>query len=186
MFAANSRHEDKFETLAIKQMFDQQQRRDRWAWYHWAQSRQTQQDHIRLAHQAEGLVAEIARSMGFTTLVTNHTHPHDLEVIDSAGRAARVEVKIALPHPNQRKWRYQARLHHHNADVLVFIARNGKDWPFVIPMADICPRTNIAISSYCPGDYSGQWAAYLEAWDHLRQAVQAAQPNPYQMPLEAL
>lgn len=139
---------------------------------------------VSLAREAEQAVAAQLRAWGYLVHLTTHKCPFDLWVANEAGRAARVEVKISLYNQNQaaRAGRFQASIHN-DADLVVFIARNGKDWPFVIPMPVIAPRRNIALWSECPADYTGQWAPYLEAWDHLHQAVEQGQARAWQLPL---
>jgi len=173
---------DKLETQAIQHHYQQQKRRDEFL-LSYAMRQQQQQQAVTLADEAEHYVATIAKKMGYGVRLTPHTHPYDIEVIDSTGRVARVEVKISTIQPNGSGYRYQARIHHHRADLVVFIARNGSDWPYIIPMAAIKPRLNIAISSKCPGNYSGQWAGYLNAWHYLHTAVKNAPARPVQLGL---
>jgi hypothetical protein len=131
----------------------------------------------RLGTEAEEKVTEYLRALGYQVNPTPDNCEFDLWVAGSAGRAIRVEVKISLYHGR----RYQANIHHDQADLVVFIARNGQDWPYVIPMTEIGQRHNIAIWSKCPGDYKGQWKDFLNAWDHLHQAITEAQPQSYQL-----
>lgn len=139
---------------------------------------------VSLAREAEQAVATRLRAWGYAVHPTTHKCPFDLWVANPAGRAARVEVKISLYNqaPASRAGRFQASIHN-EADLVVFIARNGRDWPFVIPMPAIAPRRNIALWSGCPADYTGQWAPYLEAWDHLHRAVEQGQAPAWQLPL---
>lgn len=162
-------------------------RRQYWWWFHYhngtlcSQRRKKLQQ---LAREAERIVAEEVRSLGYYAYPTTHKCPFDLWVEDNAGRMIKVEVKISLYYVSNKGGRYQADVRHHDqADLLVFIARNGQDWPFVIPMADIAPRRNIAIWSYYPRNYSGQWAPYLKKWEHLHRAIEASQPQIRQQPL---
>jgi len=158
--------------------------RQYWYWRHWANGallghRRRSQE---LARDAERIVARLIRQMGYQVHPTTHKCPFDLWVSDAHGRAIRVEVKISLYNNSPAGGRYQANIRqHHDADLLVFIARNGRDWPFIIPMADITPRRNIAIWSYCPGDYTGRWAGYLNAWPLLDQIMAGSQPADYQL-----
>lgn len=178
---------EKLDTQAIKHHYNQQQRADAYATARVLRRvrQDRQESNITISDEAERYVAAVAKQMGYSARLTPATYPYDVDVFDSAGRLARVEVKISTIQPNGRGHRYQARIHHHHADLVIFIARNGSDWPYVIPMAAIAPRHNIAISSRCPGTYSGQWACYLEAWQHLRQAVENALPRPVQLNLVA-
>lgn len=144
---------------------------------------QRRREQHRLARQAEQQVAGRLRTRGYLVHPTTHKSPFDLWVQDQSGRAARVEVKISLYNQSSKGGRFQARIHNAVADLLIFIARNGRDWEFVIPMADISPRKNIAIWSACPADYAGRWAPYLDAWDNLDQAIQTGQAPAWQLAL---
>jgi hypothetical protein len=135
---------------------------------------------VELARKAEQLVARQVQSLGYQVNLTTHKCPFDLWVADYTGRTIQVEVKLSLYHQHKRGGRYQANVRHDQADLLVFIARNGRDWSFVIPMADISPRNNITIWSFCPGEHSGQWAKYLEAWDYLHLTIEQTQPRLWQ------
>jgi hypothetical protein len=84
---------------------------------------------------------------------------------------------------NRNGGRYQATIRNREADVLLFVAVNGSDHHFIIPMDAIGQRTQIAITSYDVTAYGGQWASYLEAWDVLQEAVKAAPPRPIQLSL---
>lgn len=149
----------------------------------WAYSRRRDR-HTELARQAERWTQDQITGLGYQVHQTTNNCPFDLWVQRSDGKAVRVEVKISLYNQNARGGRYQANVrHHHQADLLVFIARNGRNWPYIIPMQHIAPRRNIAIWSYCPGDYSGQWAVYLGAWDQLHRAIETAAPKDFQLPL---
>jgi hypothetical protein len=171
----------------IRREFEETQRRQHWYWHHYHHGTlksQPQRELQRLAREAEQIVAERVQELGYLAYPTTHKCPFDLWVEDYSKRAVRVEVKISLYHLSKRGGRYQADIRRHDqADLLVFIARNGQDWPFVIPMVDVAPRRHIAIWSYCPADYSGQWAIYLEAWDHLHRAIAAAEPQARQLSL---
>jgi len=170
----------------IRREFEETQRRQNWWQYHSSHGTlksQRQRELQQLAREAERWVADRVQLMGYETHPTTHKCPFDLWVTD-AERAIRLEVKISLYHTGKKGGRYQADIRHHDqAELVVFIARNGRDWPFVIPMGDIAPRRNIAIWSYCPADYTGQWANYLEAWDHLHQALETAMPQARQLTL---
>lgn len=54
--------------------------------------------------------------------------------------------------------------HHSQANILVFVARNGRDWNYIIPMKRIAPRRNVTIWSACLADYrhSGRLCFNLE------------------------
>jgi hypothetical protein len=170
----------------MRREFEETQRRHYWWSHHYRHGTlksQRQWELQQLAREAEQLVAERIQTMGYETHPTTHKCPFDLWVVDDE-RAIRLEVKISLYHVSKKGGRYQADIRHHDqADLLVFIARNGQDWPFVIPMVDVAPRRHIAIWSYCPADYCGQWAIYLEAWDHLHRAIAGAEPQVRQLSL---
>ena len=135
---------------------------------------------IELAREAEQQVARRVQSLGYQVNLTSHKCPFDLWVADHTGRAIQVEVKLSRYHQHKRGGHYQANIRHDQADLLIFIARNGRDWSFVIPMADVFPRNNITIWSHCPGEHLGQWARYLEAWEYLHRAIRQAPPCPRQ------
>lgn len=108
--------------------------------------------------------------------LTVHSAPFDLWV-----GGCRVELKAANWTANQGKaGRYQGTIRNRQADVLLFVAVNGQYHYFVIPMSAVGRRRQIAISSYRVSDYQGQWAAYLEAWEVLAQAVASAPARPLQ------
>lgn len=122
-----------------------------------------------LAREAEGRVRDRIQAMGFQVSPTYHNRLFDLWV-----EGVRVEVKASGWYESPKGGRYQARIHHFNADVVVFDCVNGAHHYFVIPMADIKPHKNIAIWNYDPKSYLGRWAQYLEAWEYIAEAVQAA------------
>jgi len=161
--------------------------RQYWWWRHYQDGtlkNNRQLEAQRLSREAEQIVDELVQGMGYQTNPTSHKCPFDLWVRDDVGRAVRLEIKISRYHQAKKGrsgGRYQADVRHHNqADLLIFIARNSQDWPFVIPMADIAPRRNIALWSYHPEDYTGQWAPYLQAWEYLHQAIEVAEPRSWQ------
>ena len=171
----------------MRQENDEFLRRQYW-WRNWQNGtlkNSHQLEAQRLSREAEQIVDRLVRQMGYHTQTTTHKCPFDLWVQDDTGRAVRIEVKISRFHALKKGGgRYQCDVRHHDqADLLVFLARNGQDWPFVIPMTHIVPRRNIAIWSYHPEDYSGQWSPYLKAWEHLHQAIKAAPEYSWQPPL---
>ncbi len=125
-----------------------------------------------VAKKARYVAADLIRQQGYRV---SHGVSGKLWVTDGQ-RVAQVEAKLARHGRDQRgRDRYQAAIYNHAADVLIFIARNEEgDYPFIIPMSDITPRRNISIWSRNPEDYSGQWAPYLNDWERLEQAIQAA------------
>lgn len=149
---------------------------------------------LRQAAAAEDLVADRIRAMGYRVYSTTANCPFDLWVCDTAGRAARVEVKLSTCHENKGRARYQCDVRQSiDCDLLVWIARtcsepgrDGRDWHYVIPMANLGPaHRNLAIWSAYPGDYRGQWSSYLEHWDHLHHVIANTHPRIWQssMPL---
>jgi len=149
---------------------------------------------LELAHQGEVAAAELIRQLGLGLQVcpTTHNCPFDLWVSNAQGQAARVEVKTSLWWHNPKSkiqnpksnGRYQANLRQHrDVDLVIFMAKNGTWWPYIIPIQAIGKRRNIAIWSECPGDYKGQWRIYLEAWQHLEQIITNSQPRSWQLSL---
>jgi hypothetical protein len=134
-----------------------------------------------LAAEAELLVAQYIRGLGYHTCPTMANAPFDLWAWDDQGHAARIEVKISLYSAWRTSGRYQAAIRNHEHDLVIFIARNGIDWPFVVPAAAV-PRTNLTIWTKCPAD-SKPWRPYLEAWDHLHQTIASQKPQGWQLPL---
>lgn len=107
--------------------------------------------------------------------LTTHSAPFDLFV-----GGCRVELKAANWVKNNRgRGRYAASVRNRQADILLFVAVNGRDHYFVIPMTEITV-SGIAITSYDVNTYRGQWADYLEAWDVLASAVASVPPLPVQ------
>ncbi len=162
-------------------------RRQQWWRRHYEQGNlknNRQREAQRLSRKAEHWIAERARELGYLVHLTTYKKAFDLWVENNDGRVAKVEVKAGRYHRCSRGGRFQANIRHHDtADIVIFVAYDDDEvecWPFVIPMAAIAPRRNIAIWSSCPADYAGQWATYLEAWDHLHQAVAKAIRQPGQ------
>jgi hypothetical protein len=126
----------------------------------------------RLAEKARHVAADLIRQQGYRV---SHGTSGNLWITDGQ-RVARIEAKLGR-HGQDRlgRDRYQAAIYKHTADMLIFVARNENgDYPFIIPMNEVAPRRNISIWSRDPEDYSGQWAEYLNAWDHLHLAMQTA------------
>ena len=124
---------------------------------------------LALARRAEAEIMQRAGQRGYRSAQTTHKAPFDLWI-----EGVRVEVKAATWREAKNGARYQACIRQHQADILIFDCINGTDHFFIIPMAEITPRRNIAVWSYDPADYSGQWTPYLEAWPLLDQAVSQA------------
>lgn len=137
---------------------------------------QLERERLRQSRQAEEKVADLIRDeFGYRVYPTTTNCPFDLWVADDQDRAARIEVKLSTAHENRGRIRFQAdirRSQSADVDLIVWLCRNGQDWHYVIPVADLRGRRNIAIWSECPGHYRGQWAHYLEAWDYLHQVVE--------------
>lgn len=130
------------------------------------------------AREGEQIARSLIESLGYHVAPTVHTAPFDLWVWNECG-SARVEVKISMYHPaRDGRGRYQAAIRNHEHDLVIFIARNGHDWPFVIP-AKAVPKTSLTIWTKCPAD-SGPYRNFLQAWDHLHQAIK---PMGFQLPL---
>lgn len=134
-----------------------------------------------LAREAEQWVSRFIEQLGYRAAPTVANAPFDLWAWDDNGGAARIEVKISLYHPYQNYGRYQAAIRNHEHDVVVFIARNGRDWPFVIP-APLVPAKSLTIWSKCPAD-SKPYRPYLAAWDVLHHAIAISRPIGWQLPL---
>lgn len=77
--------------------------RQRWWWWCHYQNgtlkNMRQLEAQRLSCEAEQVVDELVRQMGYRTQMTTHKCPFDLWVQDEAGRAIKVEVKISRFHP---------------------------------------------------------------------------------------
>jgi hypothetical protein len=181
-----------YDTLywTLRQENDEFIKRQRWWWRHLLAGTLKsirQRQLFALATEAEQAVAAMIRARGYRVYLTTHKCPFDLWVVDGAGRAARVEVKISLYrrcHDPRKGGRFQANIRQHlDADLVVFVARNGQDWPFVIPMPEIRGRGNIAIWSRCPADSGGWLKGYLNAWEHLDHAVANTQRRVWQIRL---
>jgi hypothetical protein len=134
----------------------------------------SQVEKLRLRQAAETveMVATRIRELGYQAYPTTPNAHFDLWVSDAAGQAARVEVKLSQCHDNRGRSRFQADVRQAaECDLIIWVCRNGRDWTYIIPTGALAGRRNLAIWSACPGDYGGQWARYLWAWDHLHQAV---------------
>ncbi len=136
---------------------------------------QVERERLRQSRRAEEQIADLLRDeFGYRVYPTTANCPFDLWVADDQDRAARVEVKLSTYHlaHGDRGGRFQADIRQSaDVDLIIWIARNGRDWHYVIPAPDLKGRRNIAIWSECPGHYRGQWGHYLEAWDYLHQVV---------------
>lgn len=156
----------------------------RWWWHHHLNGTlrsRRQREAMQLAVEGEEAAMELVRALGYQAHLTTHNAPFDLWVSDSQGRAARVEVKTSLYSRKHRRYEWDIR--QDEVDIVICLAKNGRYWPYIIPIADIGQRRNLAIWSYCPGDYKGQWAIYLNAWQHLHQAITNSQPRCWQLSL---
>lgn len=136
-----------------------------------------------LAEEGECLAKQWIRDLGYTVYRRNSPNdPYDLRV-EGFDAQIWVEVKISQCYKGPKGHRFQADVRQYKADVLIFIARNGKDWPFIIPMNQIRPRRNVAIWSAQPKQYKGQWAPYLGAWDILVHTLEKARIRDAQLAL---
>lgn len=107
---------------------------------------------------------------GYAVERTEHYHArYDLLVAD----VLRVEVKCSTWRPTPRgRGRYQAHFHN-KADVIAWLCADVGQW-FVIPCEALGERRGLAIWSYDPADYGGQWRPYLGAWGILPDLVREA------------
>lgn len=138
-------------------------------------------DHCPLARDAEAKVAQFIQQLGYHVAPTVANSPFDLWAWSDNGGAARIEVKISLYNPWGSTGRYQAAIRNHEHDLVIFIARNGRDWPFILP-ALVVPPKNLTIWTKCPAD-SKPYRPYLEAWDILHQVIATHRPIGWQLPL---
>lgn len=123
-----------------------------------------------LADSAEREAACILAGAGYDVALTpGHNDRHDLTL----GGVLRIEVKASSWTPAQNaRGRYQ--VHWHNkADVLCWLLADVGQW-IIIPAHELGDRRNLAIWSKDPGQYTGQWAAYLGAWPIVDQALEWA------------
>jgi len=142
----------------------------------WVPYRSGQDDRVAMARRVESIAADILSFRGHVVHLTTHTCPWDIW----AG-GAKVEVKAA-------RWcvqRYQAAVRNHQADLLLLacVTKPGDLVWFVIPGRAVGQRRNLAIWSYNPSDYSGQWAKYLGAWDVADRIIERAGAYPGQLVL---
>lgn len=127
------------------------------------------------ANASEARLIASLRAKGYDVLRMHIHHTFDLWV-----NGLRVEVKASTWQSGRR---YQAHIRNHEADLVVFMAVNGEDHHFFIPMHVIKPRKTIEVGVYNVKHYTGIWARYFERWDVLRQAVYAAPARPKQLKL---
>jgi hypothetical protein len=169
---------------ALRRELDEFYRRHYWYQRHAATGTlrsQRRRAALLLSRQGEQKAIELICALGYQAYPTTANCPFDLWVNDAEGRAARVEVKTST---YSGQGRYQANIRQKkDVDLIIFFAKNGDWWPYIIPITAIGRRSNIAIWSECPGDYQGQWRVYLEAWQHLEQAVSNSQPRSWQLSL---
>ncbi|MEM7343231.1 MAG: hypothetical protein AAF485_03235 [Chloroflexota bacterium] len=120
-------------------------------------------------------IADLVREQGYR--VSLATTGNRLWVTDEVGRLIQMDVKVSSCQVSKGgKYRYQAYIGRHDADILVFIAQSDKgDHLFVIPMAEIAPRRNIAIWGRDPSMYAGRWKPYLRSWETLHKTIEATQ-----------
>lgn len=164
-------------------------RRRQWYWRHQASGTlrsQKRREALELAAEGQAKAAALIQAhLGYRTYGTTKQCPFDLWVTDPGGRAARVEVKTSLfrDSPKGGRFQWDIRQNQRDIDCVICLAKNGRYWPYIIPMDRIKPRRNIAVWSPCPADYRGQWQIYLEAWDYLEQIIANARPRAWQLSL---
>jgi hypothetical protein len=118
-----------------------------------------------LAGEAERAVADQLIALGYSVRPTSTGSRYDLLVEG----CCRVEVKAAT-------WGGRYEWHYHNkADVVILAAKNGRWHFFVLPVAALAGRRNLAVWSENPTDYGGQWADFLEAWSMVKPIVERVQ-----------
>ncbi len=135
-----------------------------------------------LGRQAERRACEILADRGWPVwhvASTEHNKRFDLYA-----RGARVEVKASGYYlaAGRRGGRYQWQFHN-QADLVLLAALNGRVHWFVIPAGEIGERENLAVWSYNPAKYAGQWAAFYEAWGLADDVIRQAGPVPVQLSL---
>ncbi len=132
-----------------------------------------------LGRMVEVAVSRQLAGMGYQVQRRGHNERFDLLI---AG-CCRVEVKASTWHRAAHGNRYQCRVHN-LADVLIFCCVNGSLHYFVIPWPALGQARNLAVWTYQPAAYTGQWAPYLESWGRMVDAVSAArQARTYQLGL---
>jgi hypothetical protein len=161
-----------WEELYILQQLRQEQRKREMMARNVTTQRQEQQRRARIAENR--IIGHLRTFWGYDVHPTTHSAPFDAWV-----GGCRVEIKVSNWQKKRR--RYQGNIRQHKADVLLFVAVNGIDNFFLIPMAEIHPRKTIEINQYHVQDYQGQWSAYLENWSILDQAIAQAPPKPIQL-----
>lgn len=130
-----------------------------------------------LARRVELDAVQRMRGMGYQAGLTTPNARYDVLV----GGCCRIEVKAARWHQvGEGGGRYQACLHN-VADLVLFCCVNGALHYFVLPAATLEERRNIAVWSYHPAEYKGRWAPFLEDWERLAEAVDAARSRPRQL-----
>lgn len=131
-----------------------------------------------LAREAEALAAARLRALGFGVEKTGHRAPFDFLV----NGALRVEVKVSLwrQQAGRRGGRYQANIHN-QADLVVFLARGGRDTWFVMPVS-VAGRS-ITIRDYRADRTAGKYAPYLAAWGLVGWASALASGRARQLKL---
>lgn len=175
---------------ALNENLSRLYRRNYWwlrCWLAGTLKSQREQQRLSQARHAEKQIADLIRDeYGYKVYHTTPNCPFDLWVADEQDHAVRVEVKLSTYKKAQHGGRFQADIRQHaDIDLVIWIARarNGQDWHYVIPVADLRDRRNIAIWSECPGNYRGQWSPYLDAWDYLHQIVANTHRRTWQFSL---
>ena len=140
------------------------------------------QDHKELAKIK---AAAMIRAQGYRVNLGKQGH-NCLWVTDGA-RVACVEVRRAKF--TARRARHQVSVKTTQpVDLLILMLRDpasgGHNYPFILPLSALGERYNVSIWAANPADYRGQWATYLQAWEHLHHVVSQAPPrDPWHLSL---
>ncbi len=126
------------------------------------QARQATDPRRVLAYEAEAQAAARLAALGYWVTETGHNERYDLLV---EGKL-RIEVKASTwrRQAGRRRGRFQANIHN-QADLVLWLCRNGRDHWFVIPASE-AGRT-LTIRHWRPDLYAGKYAIYREAWGSL-------------------
>ena len=153
------------------------EQRDREMWQRFA-GRLARKANYRKARAKERKILAKIKQRGFSVMATGHNDRFDAWI-----GGARVEVKYSHWKQKAQGGCYQAQIRNQVADVVIFDAINGTDHFFIIPMPAVANRRTVEVCSYDVTAYKGQWADYLEAWELLAGAVEAAPSLPVQLEL---
>jgi len=119
---------------------------------------------------------------------TVHRMPHNARYDVLLDYRVRCEVKCSRWTPSARRNRGRFQMCYHNAaDVVLWLLANTGTW-FVLPVAALGNRRNVAIFTRTPDairDYTGQWAQYRGAWPVLAELVHQARADGRAIPYQA-